>query len=184
MIDQDGVRSVGPSDEQVNRAQSLLWPDVQSETIGAYSQAEFDSRSGTWRLALRVDQVSAAAEKSHVDPDPINPMMNPPAPDDLYQAYYGTDGSDSDETLWHGLIGWSLASDDQRHAINARVAHIMRNADATERYLASWFPGMMASRRWVGNPNLEPERHYQVALNARTGDEGCVYRLRRSRQRH
>ncbi|MCU7918202.1 MAG: TonB-dependent receptor [Candidatus Thiodiazotropha sp. (ex Epidulcina cf. delphinae)] len=42
----------------------------------------------------------------------------------------------------------------------------LRTADATERYLASFSRNMMTGMdaSWVGNPELEPERHYQFEI--------------------
>ena len=100
-------------------------------------------------------------------------MGNPPetrSPEELYDIYYGTSDTDHTENNFGGFATLEHALDAES-AVYATLSRTVRTADATERFLAS-DNAMDASKRWVGNPDLDPEAHHQLELGY-TRDAGA-----------
>ena len=137
--------------------QSQLWPDAQIDQAGLFAEAEW-SFAERHRLigGLRLDRVHARANR--VDTQPGGMFLSPR---ELYAIYYGedADGSRVTESNLGGLL--RLEHDLARPGtVYLALSSTVRTADATERYFAS--NAGMPSGRWVGNPGLDPERHWQL----------------------
>jgi iron complex outermembrane receptor protein len=87
--------------------------------------------------------------------------MGPTPPNSLYTAYYGTTAQDKEENNVGGLLRYEHDLAGGRGTVYASLSRSMRTADATERYIAS---NGSVDNRWVGNPNIDPERHHQADL--------------------
>lgn len=132
----------------MDKIAGIQWPDANIRQIGLFAEAE-TTLDGSNRIkgGLRVDQVDASASRS--DEAFTGGMMAGKTPEDLY----GTSNVDQTETNVGGFGQWS-------HSINALwqwdtiVSRSVRTADATERYIAT--------STWIGNPELEPEKHHQL----------------------
>lgn len=136
--------------------QSLLWPDVSIEQKGLFAELTHPI-SATDRITggLRFDRVDASAGSA------ATAAMGGVSPNTLYNMYYGTTAQDHQEDNLGGLLRFEHDLQGRRGTVYLGLSRAMRTADATERYMASnGTPNM----RWVGNPNLDPERHHQAEL--------------------
>lgn len=140
--------------------QARLWPDVRIHQTGLY--AEMSPQMGEalhLTIGGRYDRVEARAKDTET-------AFGSASPDSLYLSHYGV--SDPSETE-HNLGGLVRASWDVQGSTSlfAGLSRSVRTADATERYLAA--NSATASSRWIGNPDLSPEKHHQLDLGIQTG---------------
>jgi iron complex outermembrane receptor protein len=147
--------------EDPARARFLIWPDVTIAQTGLYFEARSqlaEATALTW--GLRYDHVSAEADKAAVTP------ALGPSPNALYSAQYGTTFDDTREE--HNLGGLLRLEHEiaPGATLFAGLSRSVRTADATERAIARM--------NWVGNPDIDPEKHHQIDLGARL-DRGPWY---------
>jgi len=169
---QDNDRVADRFNDFSGMRQSLLWPGVSIEQKGLFAELTHTLASSDRLIAgLRYDRVDASAANAAV-------AAMGTSPNDLYTQYYGTVARARDEDNVGGLLRYEHDLADDRGTVYLGLSRAMRTADATERYIAS---NGMANMRWVGNPNLDPERHHQaeVGLNWRAdgwqGDFSVYY---------
>ncbi len=152
-------------DSGAAKALSFLWPDVTIEQIGLFSEATRTlSDKATIKAGLRVDNVDVTAGKVGDKPILASPNM-------AYNTYYGVTAKDNSETNIGGLLRYEQAFDNGV-SIFTGLSRSVRTADATERYMNKW--NMDGKLRWVGNPDIEAEKHHQL-------DMGVVKATERSR---
>lgn len=132
----------------MDKIAGIQWPDATIRQIGLFAEAETAvNAKNRIKGGLRVDQVEASASRS--DEAFTGGMMAGKTPENLY----GTTNTDQEETNVGGFAQWS-------HTINpffqwdTIVSRSVRTADATERYIAT--------SKWIGNPELDPEKHHQL----------------------
>lgn len=137
----------------------FLWPDATIQQVGVFAEATTkleEKRRLTY--GLRIDRVDASADLAGTQSMPPSPYTANMA----YMTYYGTTAQDQTETNIGGLLHYEQ---DLNNGVTlfAGLSRTVRTADATERYINKWRPAnpMM---RWVGNPNLKPEKHHQIDL--------------------
>ncbi|AKS40586.1 TonB-dependent copper receptor [Wenzhouxiangella marina] len=138
---------------------SVLWPGVSIDQTGVFAEL---SRAlvSSWQLTggLRFDRVRAEAERAYENPPGM--LL---APIELYERYNAdADPGPRQEHHWGALLRLEHRLASGLGAVYATLSRSLRTADATERYIASNAP--TPSRRWVGNPGLDPERHHQAEL--------------------
>ncbi len=151
-------------DNGTPKALSYLWPEVTIEQAGLFAEAttplEGNARIKT---GLRIDQVDATADRTTDKPGLV-------AANTAYGMYYGVSAEDQSETNIGGLLRYEKDLTDGLSLFTG-ISRSVRTADATERYMNKW--GMTPEQRWVGNPEIDPERHHQidagVALSTATG---------------
>ena len=133
----------------------LMWPDASTEQSGVFAEAtrKFDT-GDKLKVGMRVDQVDAAAAKAGVVAGGRTANQN-------YSAVYGTTATDKQETNVSGLVRYEKSLNATTTAF-AGASRTVRTADETERYISKW--GMTAPDRWVGNPDIKPEKHNQLDL--------------------
>jgi iron complex outermembrane receptor protein len=134
---------------------AVMWPDVDTAISGIF--AEFSrslSDSNSIKAGLRYDHVSTTIR----DADVVTNARGL-SPNNLFTDYYGDTAENEDE---HNIGGFFTFEHRLSHetALFGTLSRSVRTADATERYLAGDHP--MAANRWVGNPNLDPEKHHQI----------------------
>lgn len=164
----DATRFAGPNPDMVQTVQSIMWPDVEIENAGVFSEASVDLAERVRLTAgVRVDRWDAEARDAEV------PTMGGvgPSPRMLWSLYYpGVEPSWQDTTVG-GLVrvDWSLG----RGTLFAGLSRTARAADATERFLGANSPTPMM--RWVGNPTLEPAVHNQLELGYDWSGAGAAF---------
>lgn len=135
--------------------QSLLWPDIELQQIGLFAESlHMLNDTDTMKLGLRYDRVSSQANKA-------TEVIKGGSPNDLYRQYYGKLADKYEENNIGGFISVErqLNETDQ---LALTLSRSVRTADASERFIAS--NNATAGMRWVGNPDLEPEKHHQIEL--------------------
>jgi len=160
------------NDSMAGMRQSLLWPGVEIDQKGIFAELTHTLQSDDRVIAgVRFDRVDASAASA------ATPAMGGISPNTLYTQYYGVTAQDQQENNIGGLLRFEHDLADGRGTLFAGLSRSMRTADATERYMAS---NGMPNMRWVGNPEINPERHHQaeVGLLWRDGDwqaDGSVF---------
>ena len=143
-------------------ARFFMWPDVSIRQTGLYAEAETDLSAGTMiKYGLRYDRVNASAGKANQVPG-----GSAQSPNFFYNLQYGTNfNDDRTEDNVGGLI--RLEHDfTAATKLFVGLSRAMRTADAVER--------AMAKTDWVGNPDINPEKHHQLDIGYQL-DRGDLY---------
>src|SRR5690606_16006273 len=82
------------------------------------------------------------------------------SPNNLYTQYYGYNATDQQEHNLGGLLRLEHDVNDKLTLFSG-ISRSVRTADATERGLANYMVMMMVNSSWIGNPNIDPEKHHQ-----------------------
>lgn len=136
-----------------NNLQARIWPDNSLQILGLTGENEYRfSESSRLKSGLRYDQVSAEAA----------PLADPSIAM-LYQTYYGQVNAKSEENNVSGFSRFYAIDEDSLYWVG--LSSTVRTADATERYIGA--ANMTPMMRWVGNPNIEPERHNQIEFGGK-----------------
>jgi iron complex outermembrane receptor protein len=158
--DRDADRYSGMPGGEPTTLQSIMWPEAESKQTGLFIELLMPvSNRNQVKAGVRYDHVETSISRGNEKPD-LGPS---PTPNNLYAAYY-TDTSDSkDENNVGGFIQYEHAVG-KKGTLFTGISRSVRTADATERYLASFSRDMASGmdKSWVGNPELEPEKHHQI----------------------
>jgi iron complex outermembrane receptor protein len=157
-----------PAMAEPTTLQSIMWPGAELEQTGLFAELAMPmGQENMLKLGLRYDRVDASISRGDEKPD-LGPS---PTPNDLYALYYADTSDQQTENNLGGFINYEHALGGG--ALFAGFSRSVRTADATERYLASFARNMMTGMdsSWVGNPELEAEKHHQleVGYKWRTG---------------
>ncbi|MGD8848066.1 MAG: TonB-dependent copper receptor [Desulfobacteraceae bacterium] len=157
--ERDADRYSGSSDQEPTTLQSIMWPGAELEQNGLF--AELSMPVGDLKqvnAGIRYDRVEASISRGDEKPD----VASSPTPNDLYAQYYAETSDSKSEDNVGGFVQYE-------HQIGkgtffTGISRSVRTADATERYLASFSRNMSTGvdKSWVGNPELEPEKHHQI----------------------
>ncbi|WP_303290126.1 TonB-dependent receptor [Marinobacter sp. SS5-14b] len=147
---------------------SLMWPGVERDRVGVFVEAFHQIRINT-RLGagIRYDRIAMDATRAEqtFTPSPMGGMSFSPSA--LYASEYGaTDAEANDDNVSGFVTGeWRFSP---RQTFEVTASHSVRSPSVNERYVAQ--KTMKGS--WVGNPDLETEKHYKLeaSLSGREGD--------------
>lgn len=140
--------------------QSYMWPDVRIRQTGFFAEATPEiSSSSRLKAGLRYDHVTARA-------DTADTVFGAVSANTLYTNHYGITAEDVSENNFGGLIRFEYDVQPDMTLFTG-LSRSVRTADATERYMAS--NSGVAASRWVGNPDLSPEKHHQVDAGVTLG---------------
>lgn len=147
---QNRTRNATMQNKSMNKDMFMLWPDAKTEQTGIFAEAEakLDADSKI-KYGLRYDQVEASADKADLK------LASGLSANQRYQAVYGTTASDKTERNLGALLRYEKNLNEHTTVFTG-VSRSVRTADETERYLNN--------TNWTGNPNLKPEKHYQLDL--------------------
>lgn len=135
----------------------ILWADNDIRQLGIFAEGTTKiAEKQTLKYGLRVDQVDATASKA-------NTAINGHSPNQSYQYYYGITAEDQSETNVGGLLRYERELGTGLSFFTG-LSRSVRTADATERGMNKWTPPATASNRWIGNPNIKPEKHHQFDI--------------------
>lgn len=134
----------------------LLWPGVEINQTGLFAEGEkVLGKDDVVRAGLRYDHVTAEATRR----DEVAGGLTPQA----IWAMTGTPagaGEQRSEDNVGGFASWTHRLNDQ-YSVETNLSRSVRTADATERYMAR----MTMTSDWIGNPELEPEKHHQLEVS-------------------
>lgn len=155
----DADRYQGMAATNVNALQSVMWPDITSEEIGLAVETTLDlSASNRWVLGGRYDYVNVDFGRA----DEVASVTGLSA-NDLYNQFYGYDAEEQTEHNLGALMRYEHDLDDGL-TLYSGLSRAVRTANATERGLANYMVMMGDNRSWVGNPNIDPEKHHQLDI--------------------
>lgn len=144
-------------------AQSYMWPDATIRQTGVFFEGGHGiGENARIKSGLRYDNVSAKAAGADTS-------FGAKTANTLYTEHYGITAKDKTEHNVGGLL--RLEYDlGMETTFYAGLSRSVRTADATERFMAA--NSGVAASRWVGNPNLSPEKHHQIDAGVMTGGNG------------
>ena len=171
--DRDAVRI----NDSAGILNSVLWPGVKIDQTGVFAELThvLNARNRVTG-GLRYDYVTSDASKRKVNE---NPPMMPRSPNQLYALYYnGAQANKKRDDNIGGLLRLEHDLEAANGTVFAGISRSVRTPDASERYLAS--NGSMMMPAWVGNPDIDSEKHHQVELGivlhgSRWDAEGSVF---------
>jgi iron complex outermembrane receptor protein len=150
-----------PAMAEPTTLQSIMWPGAELEQTGLFAELAMPvGNENMLKFGLRFDRVDASISRGDEKPD-LGPS---PTPNNLYAMYYTDTSDEQTENNLGGFVNYEHALGSG--ALFAGFSRSVRTADATERYLASFARNMMTGmdNSWVGNPELEPEKHHQLEV--------------------
>lgn len=141
---------------------SYMWPDISMDEIGFYGENTFElSKRNRLKIGVRYDYVKVTAGKENEVP--THGMSGARTANDLYQEAYGYGWSDQTEHNLGALMRYEYDVS-KGLSLYGTLSRSVRTANATERGVAKNSSGAQAAARWYGNPNLNPEKHYQLEV--------------------
>ncbi|MEW8288997.1 MAG: TonB-dependent copper receptor [Candidatus Thiodiazotropha endolucinida] len=149
--------------------QSIMWPGAEHEQTGLFAELAMPlGEENLLKLGMRYDRIDASISRGDEKPD-LGPS---PTPNNLYAAYYAETSDEQTEDNVGGFIHYEHTLGDG--SLFAGFSRSVRTADATERYLASFSRNMMTGMdsSWVGNPELEAEKHHQLEVGYKWQNAG------------
>ncbi|MDX1346995.1 MAG: TonB-dependent copper receptor [Thiomicrorhabdus chilensis] len=129
-----------------------MWPDVLTEQNSVFAESTSLFRDNQKViLGLRYDQVTAEARNTN--------MMSTNLYTNANSDYSGD--TKVEEGNWNALARYERG---YKNGWNSYIglSHTTRTADATERFMNKG--GMNTADWWVGNPDLNPEKHNQLDM--------------------
>jgi iron complex outermembrane receptor protein len=150
-----------PTMAEPTTLQSIMWPGAELEQTGLFAELAMPvGDENMLKFGLRYDRVDAAISRGDEKPD----LGASPTPNNLYAAYYAETSDEKTENNVGGFVNYEHSLGDG--SLFAGFSRSVRTADATERYLASFARNMTTGvdSSWVGNPELEPEKHHQLEV--------------------
>jgi iron complex outermembrane receptor protein len=152
-----------------NVIESYMWPDVGISQTGVFAEGEWElNDDGLLKAGLRYDHVRADADKANAVPAWSMMMYKAKSANQLYQDYYGVTADRETENNFGGLLRYER--DFEGGTWFAGLSRSVRTADATERFMAA--NSMDTAKVWVGNPEIEPEKHHQAEIGAAWNGNG------------
>jgi iron complex outermembrane recepter protein len=164
-VKRDGNRyDTGPGGGSAEIVQAVLWPDTSIKEWGLFGETVMPL-SPTTKLTtgMRYAYVNASVDRADEHAAPGMMLGGGFSPNDLYAAYYGVSDPDKTEHNFSGLLRLEEDLGDGLTLFGS-LSRSVRTADATERFMASHMVMMGTNKSWVGNPDLDPEKHHQVEL--------------------
>ncbi|NVJ93272.1 MAG: TonB-dependent receptor [Methylocystaceae bacterium] len=156
----DATSYMGTKNLDSNFISGYLWPDVTQTEVGFFGETTYSlSDQSRLKFGVRYDYVHVIADK--VNKQSTRAGYGNRTANNLYNEAYGYGWSDQTE---HNLGGLLRFDHDIQKDFNVygSLSRVVRTADATERGIARNTSAMMASSRWYGNPEISPEKHYQI----------------------
>lgn len=154
----DAKRFSGSSRTNVSTPQSYIWPDTNISEFAIFSEK-------TWNLlehlnlitGLRFEHVEAKADKANIVTGSISPLS-------LYSsAYSGTIKTKQKENNINAVVRTEYELNENILSYLS-LAQSYKTADQTERFMG--ITAAASASKWIGNPNLSPEKHQVVEFGA------------------
>jgi len=148
--------------------QAVMWPDVDIAQSGLFAEVKHPlSETNSLKAGLRYDYVDTSIRDENVVANPNGAVFR--TPNQLFALYYGDTAKDENEHNLGGFFTFEHRLSTET-ALFTTLSRSVRTADATERYLAG--DHGMVPMRWIGNPNIDPEKHHQVEFGVNVNKTG------------
>ena len=157
---------------------TMMWPDITIQQLGLFAEGTTAiAEKQKLKYGLRVDQVDASADKADTKVGSSPPGGH--SANQSYAEYYGTTADDQEETNIGALLRYEREIGNGLSFFTG-LSRSVRTADSTERGMNKWLPipgfapalaqENMAKQRWIGNPEIKPEKHHQfdIGLSKKT----------------
>lgn len=166
-VQRDGNRNdTGMGGMMPEMVQSVLWADTSIKELGVFGETKTSLSPTTDLVAgLRFDFVNASAGRADEAAAAGMMLGNGLSPNNLYRMVYGVEAEDQNETNVSGLLRLEQEMAPGLKLFGA-LSRSVRTADATERYIGSYMMMNGMNMSWIGNPNIDPEKHHQIELGA------------------
>ncbi|MGB0282832.1 MAG: TonB-dependent copper receptor, partial [Neptuniibacter sp.] len=147
------------------------WPGVEIDQHGFFVEGEKSvGKDDVVSAGLRYDRVEASASRAG---ETFSMGMGAHTPLSQYTTYYGVTETDNTEDNIGGFASWTHRLNEQ-YTVETTVSRSVRTADATERYIAK---NPMMGQDWIGNPQIDPEKHHQIEAVLAKADEELNWSL-------
>jgi len=147
---------------------SFLWPDVERDRVGVFAEA-FHRIRVNMRLGagIRYDRVEMDANRAD-ETFTMKPNAMPMSPASIYENVYGvTDTNVTDDNISGFMTGeWRVSP---MNTLELIASHSVRSPGVNERYVTK-------GTAWVGNPDLETEKHHKLELSLAGQNDGWHWR--------
>jgi len=149
----------------------LLWPGAEIDQNGLFVEAEKSlGVDDVIKGGLRYDHVTAVANRRD---ELVNGMM-PLSSQQIWTMAGAPAGAGEKKTEDNvgGFASWTHRLNDE-YSVDTVLSRTVRTADATERYIAR----VMMTGDWIGNPELDPEKHHQIEISLQNQQENLNWNL-------
>ncbi len=166
----DATRYRGTNAENLNTVHAYMWPDLAIMQTGLFAESTLPiDKVSRLTVGARYDYVQADAGKVDKTARPSGSISR--SANDLYDLYYG---KRMDNVAEHNLGGLVRYEQDWGASLQtyATFSRSVRTADATERGMAG--DHATDASRWVGNPDIAPEKHHQLELGTTLDTNGWL----------
>jgi len=133
--------------------QSRVWPENELDIKGIAIEGEY--------LLNNKQRLKSGVRYDHVEANFVQESMVDNLT--LYQSYYTNVPLESKENNFSAFSRFYHQSENALSWIG--LSSTVRTADATERYTGA--RNNMTMMRWIGNPDIQPERHNQIELGSK-----------------
>lgn len=146
---QTATRTISRRDRGVVIFEDVVWPDAETDDLGAYFQLVKNRRNASLAATVRADRVEASAGE-------VSEFFRANTTGDLDQS----------ETNWSAAVSGRFRLD-EGWTLSAGAGRAVRTATALERY-SDRFPAtkFQIAAEFMGDPGIEPEESFQVDLGA------------------
>ncbi|WP_372964824.1 TonB-dependent receptor domain-containing protein [Marinobacter sp.] len=151
----------------LNNEASLMWPGVERDKIGVFVEGYHQVRANT-RLGagIRYDRVEMDATRADQSFTPMQGGMMSFTPAKLYADEYGTNDVKANDDNVSGFVTGEWRFSPSR-ILEVTASHSVRSPSVNERYVAR----KTMSGSWVGNPDLNTEKHNKLEVSL-SGSDG------------
>lgn len=147
---------------------SVMWPGVEIDQTGVFAELKHALAADSRVIGgLRYDYVTSDAGRAD-----LNPPGGPRSPNELYALVYGSKAKKTTDHNLGGLLRYEQDLANGLGTVYAGFSRTIRTPDATERFMASNGAGTAMMPHWVGNPDLDSEKHHQLEVGAMLRGEG------------
>ena len=142
--------------------QRIMWPGAEIKQTGVFAEGEKAlGADDIVKGGLRYDLIKAEATRRDETAGTMMPFPTMSSADIWQLAGAAADaGKQRTEHNVGGFASWTHRLNDQ-YTVESTLSRSVRTADATERYMARF----TKSGDWIGNPELEPEKHHQLEVS-------------------
>jgi len=148
---------------------SYRFPGVEQTTTSLWGDSKTNlNDTARLKLGLRYDYLKGEAGKADSTPGTGNAAFDLSAMD-LYSLYYGADDA---QVTDHNLSAKFKLEQDlnlSNGMVYGEVGRMMRSPHMIERWHALSGP---TANRWIGNPDLDPEKHYKAEVGVSFKGDG------------